>query len=149
MSRMEILAMSSKAAGQTCVLTVVLITVVRAVIFSITTPGQTDTAPWFTAELVSCAYRCSWGTKKKDPQISKKDQKRPNSKANSPKHSFLSAEAEHFHYFPALTAVPLIWLVITVEVSITPPASINAQATVAHEFSRATRLVRCCRDGKE
>lgn len=80
--------------------------------------------------------------------MSKKDQKRSNSKANCPKHSFASTETDCFHQFPALTAVPLIGLVITVKVTITPPASINAQATVAHELSRATRLVRCCRDDK-
>lgn len=63
---------SSQAASQTCVLTVLLITVVRAVIFPITMPGQTDTASWLAAELISCAHRGSWGSKKRNVKLARR-----------------------------------------------------------------------------
>lgn len=132
----------------TSFLTALFIAVVRAVILAVTSPWQTNAASVSTTELVSRAHGSGCRVHKHASFIqlfilqllllisfwlcqttnTYKDTK----------------QMLHNVRKQLLTAVLLVWLVITVKLSVTPPASIDAHPTAAHEFNWSAGLVGSC-----
>lgn len=118
---------------RTSLLTVIFIAAVRAVILSVTSPWQPDTASRCTAELIRSTHGGGWRERT----------------GRLDTHTYtIYIHYVHKHIYThkqILTAVLLIWLVITVKLPVTPPASVDAHPTAAHELHRTTRLVGGCR----
>lgn len=139
----------------TSFLTALFITVVRAVILSIASPWQANAAPVPTAELVGRAHGSGCAVNRR-AKFSRRfilksldliwvvfSLSKQGHQTCPPQHDWVVIRGKKH----LLTAVLLVWLVIAVELSVTPPAGIDAHSAAAHEFDWSAGLVGSCIHG--
>lgn len=116
----------------TCLFTAIFITAIRAIVLSITAPWQPHASTWHAAKLIGHAHRCTWPAQR---------------------HPGHTSQYIITHMYPCMdktwhTAVLLVWLVVAVIFSVTPPAGVYTHPTAAHELCRTARLVWSCTQTK-